>query len=385
MVQMTPFWACHKRLPRTLARHSTATGTKIDLEPAGHFGYSRPDLEVGASWHALPKEGPVQRSSFLFLLALFGGAAYLFFQHYELKRIDGGWKITAKPADARRADRSTAPPDAAAGETIRVATFNIQVFGNSKLEKPRVMEVLAEIVRRFDVVAIQEIQSPSDDLLPRFIDLVNSAGRHYDYVISERVGRDSSTEQYAFVYDQSTIEVDRNQLYVVNDPDDVLHREPLVGWFRVRGPNPEEAFTFTLANIHVDPDDVEAELSALADVYRVVRNDGRDEDDVILLGDLNTDDRNLGPVGAISEIAPVIVGVNTNLGQSRQYDNLLIQRQATREFTGRSGVFDFLREYNLEWEEAKEVSDHLPVWAEFSAYEGGTPGQVADQGRRTKR
>lgn len=328
----------------------------------------------------------MQRSSFLFLLVVLGGAAYLFFQHYELKRIDGGWQIIAKAPDSRRSRGSGALPPNQAGETLRIAAFNIQVFGNSKVDKPQVMEVLAEIVRRFDIVAVQEIQSPSDDLIPRFVDLINAAGRRYDYVISTRLGRASNnSEQYAFLYDQDTIEVDRNQLYVVDDPDDLLYREPLVGWFRARGPNPDEAFTFTLVNMHIDPDDRDSELGILAEVYREVRNDGRNEDDVIMLGDFSADDRELTQVAQISDIAPLIVGTNTNLGQSRQYDNLLIQRQATREFTGRSGVFDFLREYNLSWEEAQEVSDHLPIWAEFSTSEGGTPGQVANAGNTRQR
>src|SRR5204863_6411769 len=60
-----------------------------------------------------------------------------------------------------------------------------------------------------------------------------------------------------------------------------------------------------------------------------------------------------------------------------QYDNLVFDRTATQEFLGRSGVFDFLREYNLSEAQAKQVSDHLPVWAEFSIYEGGVPGRVA--------
>jgi hypothetical protein len=54
---------------------------------------------------------------------------------------------------------------------------------------------------------------------------------------------------------------------------------------------------------------------------------------------------------------------------------------ATQEFTGRGGVFDLIREYNLTVDEALEVSDHLPVWAEFSIYEGGQPGRFADDSR----
>ncbi len=260
-----------------------------------------------------------------------------------------------------------------------MATFNIQVFGKSKASKPVVMDVLARIVREFDLVAIQEIRNSDDDLLPNFVELINSTGRQYDYVIGPRLGRTSSKEQYAYVFDLTTIEVDRSQLYSVADPDDLLHREPLVGWFRVRGPSPDQAFTFSLVNIHTDPDETEQELNVLDDVYRVVRDDGRREDDVIVLGDLNVDDKHLGQLGQISGMTWVISGTPTNTKGTSQYDNIVFQRQATSEFTGRAGIFDYMRQYNLSMEEALEVSDHLPVWAEFSAYEGGQPGRIASR------
>jgi hypothetical protein len=59
------------------------------------------------------------------------------------------------------------------------------------------------------------------------------------------------------------------------------------------------------------------------------------------------------------------------------YDNMLFLEHATSEFTGRGGVFDFMREYNLSQKQAEDVSDHLPLWAEFSVYEGGRAGPVA--------
>ena len=36
-----------------------------------------------------------------------------------------------------------------------------------------------------------------------------------------------------------------------------------------------------------------------------------------------------------------------------------------------------LREFNLTLDQAIEISDHFPIWAEFSIYEGGQPGHVA--------
>jgi endonuclease/exonuclease/phosphatase family metal-dependent hydrolase len=243
------------------------------------------------------------------------------------------------------------------------------------------MEVLCDVARRFDVVAIQEVRAREDDILPRFVRQINAGGRKYDFLIGPRLGRTQSKEQYAFVYDTATIETDRTALYTVMDPRDLLHREPLVGSFRVRGPPPGEAFTFTLVNLHTDPDEVSQEVDALAQVERAVRADGRGEDDVILLGDFNADERGFGALGLTPNITWVISGVPTNTLGNHTYDNILFHRIATGEFTGMSGVVDLMRDYRLTLDQAREVSDHLPIWAEFSALEGGQPGRIATRPR----
>ena len=324
----------------------------------------------------------MRRFTFLIIAAAVGYGAWQFFQHYEVEGIDA---IRIIPRNAQvqtsRKPGSNTPLVARTDETVRIATFNIQVFGRSKSNKAHVMDMLARVVRQFDVVAIQEIRAKDQSIVPEFIELINSTGRKYDYVIGPRLGRSISKEQYAFIFDSASVEIDRNQLYTVDDPEDRLHREPLVGWFRVRGPPIEKAFTFTLINIHTDPDETDTELDALDDVYRVVRDDGRKEDDVILLGDLNVDDRHLGELGQIADIDWIISNTPTNTRGTKQYDNILFHPQATREFTGRGGVYDFMRQFNLTMDEALEVSDHMPVWAEFSVYEGGKIGHLASDPR----
>jgi endonuclease/exonuclease/phosphatase family metal-dependent hydrolase len=272
------------------------------------------------------------------------------------------------------------------GPTIRIASFNIQVFGDEKAKKPYVMQTLALAIRNFHVVAVQEIRTQDSYFLDNFLrSYVNAAGanadgRHYyDYVVGPRLGRSNSKEQYAFIYDTTAVEVNRQSIYTVNDPQDLLHREPLVALFRVRGPAPTEAFTFMLVNIHTDPDETKEELDTLADVYRAVRQSSGGEDDVIILGDLNVDDRHLGRLGQIPGVRPIVTHVFTNTRQTALYDNFVVHQASTAEFTGRWGVFDVRQLVNppLTVDQALDVSDHLPIWAEFSAYESAAPGRVA--------
>ncbi len=264
------------------------------------------------------------------------------------------------------------------GPAIRIASFNIQVFGDSKASKTYVMQTLAAIIQNFHLVAIQEIRTKDDHFIDNFLrTYVNTNGRMYDKVVGPRLGRTNSKEQYAFIYDTSAIEVNPNSIYTVNDPDDLLQREPLVAQFRVRGPPPEQAFTFTLIDMHTEPDQAVAECNTLAQVYQAVRRASGGEDDIILLGDLNTDDKHLGALSKLEGVCPIVRNTMTNTRQNAEYDNMLIHAPSTTEFTGRWGVFNYQKQYNLTLDQALQVSDHFPIWAEFNAYESITPGRVA--------
>jgi len=271
----------------------------------------------------------------------------------------------------------TAPPAAQTGDTIKICSFNVQVFGTSKLKKPQAMDVLTKVVRRFDVVAIQEVRSTDDTVVPKFVEMINADGSRYDFIIGPRLGRTNSKEQYAVLFNTARIEVDRASVYTVDDPKDLLHREPMVARFRVRGVPAEQAFTFNLVDIHTDPDETATELDALADVFVGVQRNGSGEEDVILLGDLNVDEYHLGRLGQLPGIAHAITGVMTNTRRDKMYDNIVFDRRSTKEFTGKWGVVDLQKEFNLTQQAALEVSDHCPVWAEFSAYEDAAVPVVA--------
>ncbi|HZL91350.1 MAG TPA: endonuclease/exonuclease/phosphatase family protein [Pirellulaceae bacterium] len=297
---------------------------------------------------------------------------------YGLSQLDSGgfrWPLVQSPPPA-------APP-VKPNDAIRIATFNLNVFGEKKVNDPQVVDFLARICRHFDIIAVQEIRSLHQNVLPLFVEALNADGSRYEYVIGPRLGRSDSKEQYAYIFDAASVEVDRTKVYTLQDADDLLHREPLVAAFRVRGPQPNEAFTFNLINIHVDPDETDRELDVLDNVFLNVRDlpyaDGSQEDDVILLGDLNVNDRHLRQLGRVKGIAWVVTGDQyTNTRRSAQYDNILFDTRATTEFTGRFGVFDFCRQYGLTDQQALLISDHFPVWAEFSVFEGGATQMAGD-------
>jgi endonuclease/exonuclease/phosphatase family metal-dependent hydrolase len=271
------------------------------------------------------------------------------------------------------------PPSMRPGEAISICTFNIQVFGTSKLQKTDVTQALVQIVRQFDLVAIQEVRSQDDNLIPSFVQMINADGRRYHYAIGPRLGRTSSKEQYAFVYNTDRIEIDPNSILTMEDPTDLLHREPLLARFRARTMDPAYGFTFWLVNIHTDPDEVKAEVDALADAFVSIQQRGWGEDDVILLGDLNASETQLGRLGQLPGMRHVIAGIPTNTRGNKTYDNIVFDGRTTVEFTGQAGVLSMQQMFGISEEQALMISDHQPVWALFSCYENSRGDAILTQ------
>lgn len=272
-------------------------------------------------------------------------------------------------------------------ERIRIASFNIQRFGKSKSSDQNVMRVLAEIVAQFDLVAVQEVLVPDARPVEKLVERINASGMRYQATLSRPLGRTSYTEQYAYVWDTQRIQLRSQSEYVVEDSSDLMHRQPFVASFQtvVSDPSRGEPFSFTLINAHTDPDEVKGddpnnELNVLDDVFLSVREYEYavyGEDDVILVGDLNADHENLYELGAIPHLESVVGPYPTNTAGTKVYDHILLDRRMTDEFTGQAGVVGFVEHLDLTPDQAKAVSDHRPVWAEFSIYEGTAASTVA--------
>jgi len=290
--------------------------------------------------------------------------------------------VVSAPAAVPPSPPASPPQSAPAGgkstDAIKIATFNIQVFGESKIAKPHVVDVLARVVRNFDIVAVQEVRAKSDSVIPQFVSAINADGSRYQFVIGPRLGRTVSKEQYTFIYDSTRIEIDPSSVGTSPNPGDRLHRPPMHARFRVRANPPESGFSFWLVDTHTDPDEVALEVNALAEVFQEMKSLRPDEDDVILLGDLNAGPPQFGKIKQIPGIGWAVSGVTTNTRRSKTYDNLIFDTRTTTEYTGTWGVLDLQNTFGLSLDKALEVSDHNPVWAAFRPWEtrltAGVPG-----------
>ena len=273
-----------------------------------------------------------------------------------------GWQNTSVPVSAPAAVLFDS-------RSLLIGSFNIQVFGRSKLGNSDVTNILVDLVRKFDLVAIQELRSTEQDILDRFLAIVNSQGASYRYVVGERQGYTVSKEQYAYVYDATKLRVVERP-FLVPDPSNQMHRPPLATRFQSIEVPEQQAFSFMLLNVHTDPDEVAVELKVLESLSAWVRSQMPYEDDVIMLGDFNAPTSFIQEFRLFpSQFSAIRDNWMTNVRENRNYDNLVFDGASTSEFTGKSGVVNFRQLYQLQLEEALTVSDHFPVWAEFSVFE----------------
>lgn len=248
---------------------------------------------------------------------------------------------------------------------VRIAAFNIQVFGEKKASNDTVMDVLARVGQEFDVLLVQEVRDAREQVADLFLDRINrDAEFPFAMVEGPRLGRTTSKEQYVVYYRPAVVQLVDS--FTVPDPDDRFEREPLVVGFRAG------RFDFRLIGAHIKPDDAADELAALSEVAGAVADST--EGDVILLGDFNADcsyfnESNPGhPLRAA--VFHWVIGdeVQTAVRTGCTYDRMvLLDGTFNAEYVPNSAqVFRYDEEFGLtDPNFVRQVSDHYPVYAEF--------------------
>ena len=278
------------------------------------------------------------------------------------------------------------PPLAAQPEssgTIRVAAFNIQVFGAKKAQHAAVMTVISRIVRQFDVTAVQEVRDESGRAADALLERLNrGSGAPWAMIVGPRLGRSESKEQYVIYYRPSVVAF-VDSFTVANRGR--FERPPLVARFMAG------AFDFRLVVAHIKPGDAAREMAALARVALAVADSN--ERDVILLGDFNAD---CGYFNERDETHPLRArrfhwiienDARTAVRSGCTYDRIVLFPETFgHEYVPNSGrVFRYDSVFGIRRRLVRAVSDHFPVFAEFSIAgpdDDGAAGMTNGKGRR---
>lgn len=253
-------------------------------------------------------------------------------------------------------------------KTIKIAAFNIQIFGRTKREKTEVMNILAEIAHEFDVMLVQEFRDSSETTAPFYLETINALeGPDYEFIRSSRLGRSTSKEAYAYYYNTDTVQYQENSAYVYDDINDVFEREPYIASFRSGN------FDFTLVGIHTKPDDAENEIGNLTIVVSSILENVPSEHDIIVLGDFNADGSYFNeesmenPLKSSKYFWTVSNNMDTMTKTGWTYDRIVMMTKTySIEYVQDSTqVYYFDTVMGLNQTQTMKVSDHYPVYAEF--------------------
>ena len=265
----------------------------------------------------------------------------------------------------------------AADQSVIIASWNVENLGaNTGVQEQ------AEIIRQFDIVALQEIEKIEglDNLLAR---VETITGFDWEYVVSPSVGNGRAAEFYAFIFRTDRVAYVKDSKGTYPEPmQDDFSREPFFATFRAG------KFDFTLITVHVTwgrlPSLRTAECQRLQSVWCYVQNLNPKESDLILLGDFNRDRPTHSAFDQLWQmgIRPVLTeaGTRTTFGRTATggswYDHIWINPEHTgTELTDEIGVgTPGENSYGGGCASSFEgVSDHCTIWAIFDTTNDDDP------------
>ncbi|KAK2172010.1 hypothetical protein NP493_1002g01002 [Ridgeia piscesae] len=251
--------------------------------------------------------------------------------------------------------------------SLLLGAFNVQIFGARKIAKPAVLRSLGQIISRYDILLLQEIREREAIAVETLLHHLNQIStEQFRYVISERLGRTASKEQYAFFFKPSKVMA--TGVYQYSDPGDKFEREPFAVRFHS---NSTEVGTFAVMGIHTSPRAAETELDALVPAYEATAM-ALDVSNIIIAGDFNADcsyvtNREWADVRLRTDSRfQWLLGddIDTTVGSSNcAYDRFVVAgSELQAAIVPRSViVYRFDIALDLTPGQTKNVSDHYPI------------------------
>jgi endonuclease/exonuclease/phosphatase family metal-dependent hydrolase len=261
-------------------------------------------------------------------------------------------------------------------DVVRVASFNIKVFGDTKMSNSTVVDELVDLFQAYDLVAVQEIKDIDEEVPYLFLDELNNVTEQEDIVnqtlewsmvLSERSGVQeddkNSQEQYAYYYKATSFRPMDNGTLYDDSGNDSFQREPFLAQFMVLDPSGSDTGTdVVFVNIHTKPTLAVEEMGALGEVHAWGQANYSADDDYVILGDFNGDcsyasHNELIDLSIASENYTWLIpdDADTTVGNSRcAYDRIVSASDLDGRLTGNWGIDERVS--------SGAVSDHKPVW-----------------------
>ncbi|KAE8298869.1 Deoxyribonuclease gamma [Larimichthys crocea] len=262
---------------------------------------------------------------------------------------------------------------------MKVASFNIQKFGKNKVSDPDILNILAKIISRYDIIVILEVVDVSGESVKTLMDALNKSNRkhHYTLKISSRLGRTRYKEQFMFLYRDDMVDLVGSYQFddQVTEGGDVFARDPYILRFRCLNTVLKD---LVMIPVHTKPEDSDKELDELYDVFQHVKKKWR-TDNVMILGDFNADGaylskRDMKSIRIRSDknfhwLIGDDVDTTASNRNDHTYDRIVVYGDDMLQAVVPNSAkpFNFQKAYELSEEQALKVSDHYPVEVELKS------------------
>jgi endonuclease/exonuclease/phosphatase family metal-dependent hydrolase len=248
---------------------------------------------------------------------------------------------------------------------ISLLSWNLMDFGKTKSDTE--IEFIANTVKDYDIVLIQEVVAKDPggaQAVGRLGDALNRKGAKWEYRISDPTSGESSykRERYAILWKPSKVSL-VGKPWLETQYTDEINREPFYATFKAGGKE------FTLANFHAITKDMQRETEVKYFKYLPEEYPNLT---LIFCGDFNLPQSHsvFNPLKKMG-YQSVLTGQKTSLRQECKNDDCLASEfdnvfyNAAKIKYESSGVILFYKSFS-EFEEARKLTDHVPVYFEFS-------------------
>ncbi|XP_061075011.1 deoxyribonuclease gamma-like [Conger conger] len=262
---------------------------------------------------------------------------------------------------------------------MKVASFNIQRFGENKVSDREVLSTLIKIVSRYGIILILEVVDVKGVAMSTFLTELNKVNKKHPYTMarSPPLGRKSYKEQFMFLYREDLVTLRDTYQYedMQEGDEDAFAREPYILRFTCLNTVLKD---LVMIPVHTKPEDSEKELDELYDVFQTVKKKWK-TDDIMILEDFNAGGRYVSKrkmnrirIRRDRDFHWLIqddVDTTTNAGNDHTYDRILVYGDDMLEAIEPNSAqpFDFQQAFGLTEDMALSISDHYPVEVKLKA------------------
>ena len=245
----------------------------------------------------------------------------------------------------------------------KILSWNLQNFGKSKSNFE--LNHIASTVLDYDIIAIQEVVAGygGAQAVAKLATLLNQKGSKWDYIISDpTTGNSYKTERYAFIWKTSKVKLKGNP-WLEKKYNLEIDREPYFATFEINKK------TVTLVNFHAitKKKQPETEIKYFKFLPQEYPNLN-----LVFMGDFNCPQSHsvFNPLKKIGYTS-ILQNQKTTLKRqcketnclASEFDNIFYQTNSVKYLA--SGIISFHTKFNT-LDEARKISDHIPIWFEFS-------------------